>query len=80
MCSLAARGAGKTQTFNSALTKRLVKKRQTIIWLLAGPFQQKFAPFRQKSLPLLKKPSEDAQTLSSMRNPATFLYAFAAKN
>ncbi|TCC13798.1 hypothetical protein E0L21_04285 [Kosakonia quasisacchari] len=56
--------------------QRLVKKRQTIIQRLYGAFQLNFAAFCEISREAAKKCPADAQTLSSVRNFATFADRF----
>ncbi|HAU5701614.1 TPA: hypothetical protein JD342_02955 [Citrobacter freundii] len=65
------KGCRKKQTFSSAHKKTGSKKKQTIIQRSYGDFQLNFAAFYSFLALTLKKSPTDAQTLSSMRNPAT---------
>ncbi|QBY29819.1 hypothetical protein E2R62_13860 [Citrobacter rodentium] len=66
------KGSRKKQTFSSAHKKTGGKKKQTIIQRSYAAFQPNFVAFYLFLALTTKKSSTDAQTLSSMRNLATY--------
>ncbi|AXM03984.1 TPA: hypothetical protein HNC63_12105 [Escherichia fergusonii] len=74
------RGVTKKQTFSSAHTKRVIKKSKRLSSDQRGIFNlilRFFCPFL---IPVMKKNTSDAQTLSSVRNVATFFLRLSSKS